>query len=200
VVSNTTSKEVGILNTKQTRSFSGESLSDSYETATLIQIPTTVNSYRISKIMFKQRNFSSKMPLRLHIYSLDGNGLPGDELLKKQIIISENDYKNGILEIDIKDQNIILEKAPFFVGIQWITKSSMEPPKGIKNDFGIGETNLLSERLTFRRGRVLNYKWYIEFEKGVYIFGNENGKGGTTPIPLKGNPINILASAIIETL
>jgi hypothetical protein len=200
VVTNTTSKEIGIINNKQTRSFAGESLSESYEIATLIEIPNTINSYRISKIMFKQKNYSSDMPLRLHIYSVQESGLPGEDLLKKQVIIVERDYKNGNLEIDIKDQNIILEKASFFVGLQWITKSSPKLPKGIRNDVGIGETNALNKRLTFRRGRVLNYKWYIDFEKGVYIPDNENGKVGTTPIPLKGNPINILASVVIETL
>lgn len=200
VVKNTTYKEVGIINTKQTRSFTGESLSDSYEIATLIEMPNTIKTYRISKIMFKQKNYTPDMPLKLHIYALDENNLPGEELLKKQIIISPNDYKNGILEVDIKDQNIVLEQKPFFAGLQWIKKSATTIPKGRNNDIGIGETDALNRRITFRRGRLLNYKWHVDFEKGVYIPGNENGKGGTTPIPLKGNPINVLASALVETL
>lgn len=200
VVKNTTFTEVGIINTKQTRSFSGESLSDSYETATLIEIPNTTNTYRISKILFKQKNYSPDMPLKLHIYSSDESGLPGEELLKKQIIISENDYKDGILQIDIKDQNIILEKNSFFVGLQWIKKSTAIMPKGRKNDIGVGETNALSRRLTFRRGRVLNYKWYVNFETGVYVPGDDNNRGAAPPIPLKGNPINVLASAIVEAI
>lgn len=199
IVTNAKAKEVGIANAKQTRSFAGESLSDSYEAATLIEIPNTINAFRVSKIIFKQKNYSPDMPLRLHLYSLGENGLPNTELLKRQVIITEADYKNGFLEIDIKDQNIVLEKRSFFVGLQWITKSSTSLPKGRKNDVGIGETNVLETRLTYRRGRVLNYKWYMTFDTGVYIPSNEKSKDGTTPIPLKGNPINLLASAIIET-
>ncbi len=152
--------------------------------------------------MARLKNYSSEYPLRLHIYSLREDGLPGEELLKKQVIFSETNFKKGILEVDIKEQNIILDRTSFFVGVQWINKSTNELLRrstGQKSDNGVGETSLLSERLTYRRGRVLNFKWYMEFEKGIFIPGNANEKGVTTPIPLKGNPINILASAVIET-
>ena len=199
-VKNTSSKQLGIIDAKQTRSFAGESISDNYEIATRMEIPSDINTFRITKVLLKQKNFSTDRPLRLHIYACDPDGLPGEELLKKQVIISESDLRNGILEIDIKNQNIILERASFFVGIQWITKLITELPKGRKNDVGIGETSAINDRLTFRRGRILNYKWYINFETGVYLPGNENGKEGVTPIPIKGNPINMLAAAVIETL
>ena len=199
-VRNTQLKQIGILEAKQTRSFAGETVSDNYEMATKIEIPADIKLYRVTKLLFKQKKFSHDRPLRVHIYKCNSDGMPGEEILKNQVIISENDNRNGILEIDVKRQNIVLEDPFIFIGVQWITKIITITPKGIKNDIGIGETNSINKQLTLRRGRVFNYKWYFEYETGILLPGNEKGKEGLTPIPIIGNPINVLTSVVLETL
>jgi hypothetical protein len=69
-----------------------------------------------------------------------------------------------------------------------------------RNDIGLGETNRLSEKLTYRRSRALNYTWYVDYETGIYIPGIKGKTKDITPMPLRGNPVNMLASAIIEIL
>ncbi len=192
--------EVGILNNKVTRSFIGESLNDSYEAVTLINVPEAIGQFKISKIKFKQKSYSSDMILKLHVYETKANNLPGDELLNNQVIISSKDNKNGIIEIDIKNQNIILANSSFFVGVQFITKNKISMTSSRRNDIGLGETNRLSEKLTYRRSRALNYTWYVDYETGIYIPGIKGKTKDITPMPLRGNPVNMLASAIIEIL
>lgn len=199
IVSKSLPLEIGILENKKTRSFIGESLNDSYEAVTLIKVPDKIKQYKISLIKFYQQYYSPGMILRLHIYALDENNLPSQELLKKQIIISEKDFKNSRLEIDVKDQNIIIDKPSFFAGIQFINNKNTLVGD-YNNDIGIGETNRLKETLTYRRNKALKYKWYVEYEKGVLFPGIKGKYEDFIPIPLKGNPINLLASAIIEIL
>jgi len=200
IVSKSLPLEIGILENKKTRSFLGESLNDSYEAVTLLKVPEKIKQYKISLIKFYQQNYSPGMILRLHIYALDENNLPSQELLKKQIIISKENFKNHSLEIDVKDQNIILDKLSFFVGIQFINDKKNTLEVDYRNDIGIGETNRLKNILTYRRNRGFNYKWYVEYEKGVLFPGIKGKNEDFMPIPLKGNPINLLASAIIEIL
>ncbi len=200
IVSNSQLKKFGIGEAKQTRSFAGAQMSDSYEVATQIEIPAGIKQFRIAKVFFRQKNFSGENHLRLHIYSADANGIPGEELLKKQIIVDEKDFKDGSLEIDVSEQNIVLANSVFFVGVQWITMRNSELPKGRKNDIGLGETNTIDSRLTYRRGPGMNHAWYVEYESGVYIPIDAKGNKAVVPIPLKGKPINILASAEILTL
>jgi len=40
----------------------------------------------------------------------------------------------------VKNQNIFIEKASFFIGLQFIRVGNIDIPKGRKNDIGIGET------------------------------------------------------------
>ncbi len=191
-------QKIGIIDEKQTRSFAGEQQSDIYEITTLIEVPDTIKEYKIATVYFKQMNFSEDIPLRLHIYSVGENGLPDKELLKQQIIFSEKDHYNGVISINVKNQNIIIEKASFFIGLQWIKAGKIDIPKIRKNDIGIGETSMIAKRLTYHRGRVFNYQWYSFNEDGVVIFSKDAGKPALVTSPLKGNPINVLASAQIE--
>jgi len=199
IISKSLPLEIGILENKKTRSFLGESLNDNYEAVNLIKVPEKIKQYKISKIKFKQKTYSPNMIFRLRIYNLDDNNLPGEELLKKQIIMSKEYFNNGILEFDLKDQNIILEKSSFFAGIQFISSDKVDLTK-MNIDIGIGETNRLKEILTYRRNRGLNYKWFVEYEKEVLFPGIKGKNEDIIPIPLKGAPINLLASAIIEIL
>lgn len=56
--------------------------------------------------------------LLLNIYDVNPNtNLPNNQLLKNQKIIISN-QKEGWLDVDLKDENIIIGQ-PFYIGIQW---------------------------------------------------------------------------------
>jgi predicted RNA-binding protein YlxR (DUF448 family) len=56
--------------------------------------------------------------LRLHIYSINDNGEPFEELLINDVIINKGFNLFGNIEVDISNQNIILNSRGVFVGIQ----------------------------------------------------------------------------------
>jgi len=200
IVSNKKPQIIGIISERQTRSFSGENESDSYEIVTRISFSDTPQRCTINKVFFKQRNFDPENPLRLHIYEISENGLPGVEVLTAQVILKKEDNVNGQLEIDVTDQNIIIEGKGFYVGIQWINSSVGKQVKGIKSDTGIGETNQISERLTYHRGKIFEHEWFGFYDKGMYFPPSLENKIGKKLPPVSGNPINMLAAAEITIL
>jgi|GEM_PF-2879681 len=183
------SKVFGILNERQGRSCSGGSEAERTEIATLIEIPDSIKLYKISKIFIKGRNFKEANPVRLHIYGIGNNGLPGTELLIKEIIIKNNEDDNKTISIDVKDQGIFLEQSSFFVGIQWITSTKVKLFTGPE----IFETFKVKKLLTYRRSLSLNNnQWYGWFKKSLISY--PDGIIPTDDDP----PINVLTSAEIE--
>ncbi len=55
--------------------------------------------------------------IKIHLYSVDANGFPGDELLDKDFIVS---LKKGVVKqkIDVSDFNLILPKTGIFVAYE----------------------------------------------------------------------------------
>lgn len=184
----------GIINEKQTRSHIGSSR---YEMATLIEIPPTIKRYRIKRVFIKQRNFNEASPFKLHIYSIDEAGLPGEELLEQEVVAEKKDNISGIVELDISDHNIILSATSFFVGIQWLSFS--KGSSGIKNEHGIAETNKEKRILTYRRTlRIANNRWYIDYDSAAIFFPRTIKSPEAGTVPAKKNPVNMLASSEIE--
>ncbi len=187
-VSKPTLETFGFVNEKTDRSCSGGEEITRYEVATLIEMPETVGFYRISKILIKGRGFGSNNPLRLHIYAVDNNGLPGKELLSKDIVITSKDDKRNINTVELKDQNIFIEEGAFFVGLQWLGTQKQRTFIGPE----LYETFRKDKLFTYRRnlGRN-NDKWYGWYDKSIVFF-----PGGV--VPEKAVPINVVASAEIE--
>jgi hypothetical protein len=181
-------KTFGSVNDKKDRSITGGSQASRTEVATLIEIPESSSYYRISKIFIRGKDFKDENPVRLHIYAVDSIGLPGRELLIKEIIIKKKEDDKKVITLDVKDQNIVIENNSFFVGIQWLTSTKVKLFTGPE----IYETFRNKKLLTYRRQlNVKNNKWFGEFKKDMVFF-----PGGI--IPSNDTPINILASAEIE--
>lgn len=187
-VSKPTLETFGFVNEKTDRSCSGGEEVTRYEVATLIEVPETVGFYRISKILIKGRDFGSNNPLRLHIYAVDSNGLPGKELLSSDIVITSKEDKRNINTVELKDQNIFIEEGSFFVGLQWLGTQKQRTFIGPE----LYETFRKDKLFTYRRnlGRN-NDKWYGWYDKTIVFF-----PGGV--VPEKAVPINVVASAEIE--
>lgn len=188
----------GIVSEKQDRSHIGSTQIERYEMATLIEVPKEVKLYRISKLFIKEKKFNEKHPFCLHIYSVSENNLPGEELLTKEIVCTKKIDDRDIVEIDLKNQNIVLRNTSFFVGIQWLNLAKEE--KGRNNDYGIGETFKIEKTLTYRRSLLFsNNRWFIEYENSI-VFPATGKEPVAGKIPAKEHPINMLASAEINEI
>jgi len=140
IVKNSPSLAFGIINEKQERSHIGSNSlqPDRYEMTTLIEVPLSIKDFRINKVFIKEKHFNNYAPFQLHIYSINEQGLPDTELLKSQIIVTNKINNGDRIEIDIKNQNIIVEGRAFFIGVQWMTSVKESSPIG--KDYGIAET------------------------------------------------------------
>ena len=183
-------KIIGTVNEKSNTSSTGGNIAARTEFAMLIDVPTDIKAYRISKIYIKGKKFKEENPVRLHIYDTDINGLPGKELLNKERIITNNDADGKTVTIDLLDQEIILKKSTFFVSIQWITSDKVKIFTGPE----IYETYKNSKQLTFRRQQnIKNNTWCGNFKKNMMIFYPSVN-------PENDTPVNIMTSAEIEIL
>lgn len=158
--------KVGINETKVSRSMSAN-LGEREEFATLIQVPTSVKVYTINKVSFVIRNKDRKSitcnPVRMHIYSVASNGSPGEELLKEDVVITEMNITKNRLEIELKDQDITLTLASFFVSIQWLSTNQQIDYKQPQISF----TDKEEKSLTWLKGKFNNYQFFLpKTEKG----------------------------------
>lgn len=195
VIKNSDIRNFGILNEKMGSSSTGGSEAERSELTTLIEIPQEIEFYRISKIFIKGKRFSSENPIRLHIYTVDKNGLPGEELLKKPVIITDEQFgKDNIITIEVKDQNIILENVSFFVGVQWMSSLRVKLFTGPE----IIQTFKVPEIFSYYRSKLTtkNY-WYTRYKNSIQVF--VDGRLPSIGVPGKGNPLNMCASADVET-
>ena len=183
------SSKFGTVDIKHQRSIVGGTSLSRREVATLIEIPTNISYYRISKIFIKSKNFNKGNPVRLHIYDVNENGLPGKELLQKEVFITNATVKNNIITIDVRDQAIFLENSNFFAGIQWISSHKIQTYNGPE----LFETNKIKKILTYRRQLdIKSNAWFIETKKTNLLFF----PGGM--LSKDDSPLNVLTSAEIE--
>lgn len=86
---------LGNLDLKQSRSILGGSLSSpSFEIAKLIKAKGINTEFKILKVSFRQKYFCDSMPIMVHIYSVNNDGLPGEDLLlNSPFIVTPDMYK-----------------------------------------------------------------------------------------------------------
>lgn len=75
---------------------------------------------QIRKVAFNiNRNTLGKQPIfRLNLYNADKNGMPGDNILKQNIIIEPKDTV-GLVEVDLKPYAVLVDDD-VFISIEWI--------------------------------------------------------------------------------
>lgn len=82
--------------------------------------------------------------IKIHLYSVDANGFPGDELLEKDFIVS---LKKGVVKqkIDVSDFNLMMPKNGIFVAYEklLITNNRIEKKSTDAN------TKLVKTQITF---------------------------------------------------
>lgn len=128
-----------------------------------VDIPSEYPLYQIKAVKLKCRNPSKEPLVKLHIYDQNESGLPGNELLKSNVIV--NDQLKIIHTIDLSNQNLFLSKRVVFVGIEWLisnTEVSSSRTEGFIpwNKFYVGYTYEYPQSTTFvRTVQFKEYKW-----------------------------------------
>lgn len=182
----------GIADKKFASSVVSGTLKERLEVVTKIEIPQKLKKFRINRIFIKARKFDGNNPIRLHIYSINDQGMPEDELLKQSVILTKNNFRKGLITVDVTEQNINLDGASFFVGIQWITDKSVKWPTGPEIVQTLKEPRILSY---YRSTSHDNY-WYSYNFNSMVIYPDDRSTGIRGSI--NGNPLNMCASAEIE--
>ena len=94
------------------------------EIATFLELPIENDKYKLLKIILPTNKIEKKDPLRLHIYSINEDGEPFEDLMNNDVIIDHGFNLIGNIELDVSEQNIILNGRGVFAGIQWIVRGN----------------------------------------------------------------------------
>ena len=92
--------------------------------------PTYLKSFHTKVLTKKNASFK----FRLNLYAIEKD-LPGRTLLKRDIIISSSDIKNGFMNYDLEPHNITVEDD-FFVALEWIENKDDKPLQFSASIFG----------------------------------------------------------------
>ncbi len=82
--------------------------------------PTYIEKFNTKIFTRKYGSFK----FRLNFYDIK-DGMPNNNLLSENIIITDNEIKDGTIEVDLKPYNIIVEND-FFVTLEWIEGDGRE--------------------------------------------------------------------------
>lgn len=126
------------------------------EISTLVEFPNENEKFKLLKVILPTNRIVKNDPLRLHIYSINDNGEPFEELLIDDIILDKGFNLFGNIEVDISNQNIILNSKGVFVGIQWIGTWT----EGNKNTTDVDFTEEVYKENTFNTNvRLVQKTW-----------------------------------------
>jgi hypothetical protein len=156
---------VGIIDYKKSSLQCGTRFGEEF--ALKMKLPDSNISYLVDEITIGMERFDKTIPMIIHLYNEDLNGMPDLNLLSKTILIEKKhfDSKNKRVIVNLKDANVVLKTPRFFVSVEWL------PTEKKKNKFVESSTLIFtkdfSEPITYSRcyfyskniwngGKVLN--------------------------------------------
>lgn len=119
-------QHIGIL--KFTKNYS-VIFSVTKEYAVKIDVPNNINTYKIQSIYLPIGFLSSNVDtndvvVKLHVYDVNSNGEPNEDVLSTPIFITPKNIRNNELnEFNVSNQNIILHSSTLFVGVETVVKN-----------------------------------------------------------------------------
>ena len=153
--------QAGIFDTRVAFSMA-PSLSDRTEFATLINVPPDVNKYEIQSIYFKVYTKHAKSgavnPVRIHVYKVNNDGTPGDDMLQNDIVLTSLRLEGKYLIVDLPEENIIMTDRSFFISMQWINQQTQT--KNYKQPQISLTENATMQMTWFRQTNINNYSWF----------------------------------------
>lgn len=115
------------------------------------------NTKWIKKIMLFTDSPIEQAKIKLHIYSVDKEGFPGDELLTQDLIVS---LKKGIYrhQFDVYDLDIEMPESGIFVAFEKMRIESNKVEKSVTNP----QTGLVTTEVTYAP-KVMGYNVRLPF-------------------------------------
>jgi|GEM_PF-6166625 len=105
------------------RSFFTYFFGESSELATGIDLSGIEHSYRIDKIYLpleiNRKTFQNSV-CKIHLYKQGNDGKPGEELLRKPVLLDRTFGAKNDFYIDVSDQHIVCSEKVLFVGIECV--------------------------------------------------------------------------------
>ena len=88
--------------------------------ALLVESPKT--GFFVDKLQFRlMYNSKDTLRFRLHFYAYDSiKDQPGEELLRKEVMLEKADQRFGWVRFDMKDKDIYIPHKKVFLGLEWI--------------------------------------------------------------------------------
>lgn len=137
---------------------------------------------KIIKVKIRVKLASDNNPVRIHIYDVAANGMPGNDILNQNIILSSKNISFGQLVLDVSQYEVYTSQKEVFVGLEWlgvVDKTKEFEPGNLHPR--VRFTDEYSEVLTYHR--VVNMHEWIPMQKGIFT---------------KKNPANMLVSIIYQ--
>jgi len=131
------------------------------EMAYKVAIPQnrTGNEGQIVNVKIKMKKTDSNNPCRLHIYDIGEDGMPGDELLGKDIHITNKNISGKEFSVDLSQYNITTSDSIIFIGMEWLGKIvANDQYEGTR----VAITHAFEEARTYTRTILdKNYQWLL---------------------------------------
>lgn len=123
---------------------------------------------QVNKVILSAAYFNPERPVLLHIYSVHPTeGIPDQELLSKNYIITKEHFKKGKIVIDIEKENLFVDAESVFVSFAWLGYGKKFKRKNQVSTL-LNMTHDLSLALTYSRSlSSSSYEWF----KAPQIYG-----------------------------
>ena len=132
------------------------------EFAQLINLPQDGGDVlKIRKVIIPSGGFNSTTPAVLHIYSVnEDTGLPGNELLENQYLITEKNFRRKQIIIDLTQEDFFTNEKRIFVSCEFLgsTKTTVK-----RSGLGTSIFMTFSKPQSYTFSRTLthaNYDWF----------------------------------------
>ncbi len=165
--------QVGITNAKKDFSMAA---SHGYrsEYATHITIPEEFKKYAIQRIYFRVYTKNAKTgnvnPVRVHVYNVNSDGSPGDDLLQTDIVLSSIILKGKYLVVDIPEPNKVLDQRSFFISMQWL--NIQEDTIDYKQPQIAFKRSQNSKTTWMRQSNLLQYSWLKLDKSNLLVYAD----------------------------
>lgn len=123
---------------------------------------------QLQKIIIRAKHTSSANLIRLHLYKVNEDGLPGEVLLPETILLNDYHIRRGKLEIDLLPLNLYCADEYLFVGLEWVGTDNTQ--QGMQIGFTHDKSN---EMVCFTRKNNRNDEWpgiWVPFSLNTHEF------------------------------
>lgn len=128
---------------------------------------------QITEARIRVKQASENNPVRIHIYDVREDGMPGKDLLQENIILSDENISWGQLKLDVSKYNVYTSQDAVFVSLEWLGGNEISNTD-ILTSPRVRMTDAYPENLTYIR-MIGKFDWReslgdpVDFNKPVNL-------------------------------